>query len=108
MARSRNGSTDEAEDTTAVRLVVQRPGSPRIATALRARQGPSAASGGALRAALTRAHTVASVQLCDEGAPSSLVASVGGTKKTSYSLLSFLLDGGVQIRVLGGDSKTIT
>jgi len=58
MARSRNGSTDEAEDTTAVRLVVQRPGSPRIATALRARQGPSAASGGALRAALTRAHAV--------------------------------------------------
>jgi len=40
---------------------------------------------------------VASVQLCDEGAPSSLVASVGETKKTSYSLLSFLLDGGVQI-----------
>jgi len=52
MARSPNGSTDEAEDTTAVRLVVQRPGSSRIATALRARQGPAAASGGALRAAL--------------------------------------------------------
>ena len=56
---------DEAEDTTAVRLVVQRPGSPRIATALRARQRPSAASSGALRAALTRAHAVASMQLCD-------------------------------------------
>src|SRR5256885_1291879 len=87
MARSRNGSTDEAEDTTAVRLVVQRLGSSRIATVLRARQGPSAASGGALRAALTRAHAVASVQLCDEGTPSSLVASVGGTERTSYSVL---------------------
>jgi hypothetical protein len=78
MARSRNGSTAEAEDTTAVRLVVQRPGSPRIATALRARQGPAAASGGALRATLTRAHAVASVQLCDEGTPSSPAASLGG------------------------------
>ena len=63
MARSCNGSTDEAEDTTAVRLVVQDLGSPRIATALRARQGPAAAFGGALRAALTRAHAAAWAQL---------------------------------------------
>jgi len=33
------------------------------ATALRARQGPSAASGGALRAALTRARAAAWMQL---------------------------------------------
>lgn len=58
MARSRYGSTDEAEDTTAVRPSCSHPGW-RIATALRARQGPAAASGGALRAALTRAHAVA-------------------------------------------------
>src|SRR4029077_8177913 len=76
-------------------------GQTRITTALRARQGPAAASGGALRAALTRAHAVASVQLCDEGAPSSRVAPLGGTKRTSYSLRRFLLDGGVQIPLLG-------
>src|SRR5437016_3112404 len=34
------------------------------ATALRARQGPAAAFGGALRAALTRAHAAAWAQLC--------------------------------------------
>src|SRR5207253_4806590 len=84
MARSRDGSTNEAEDTTAVRLVVQRPGSLRIATTLRARQGPSAASGGALRAALTRAHAVASVQLCDEGTPSSPITSIGGVNRAFY------------------------
>ena len=108
MARSRNGSTDEAEDTTAVRLVVQRPG----VTANRHGAPRASRPFGRLRRCASRSldpcSRRASVQLCDEGAPSSLVASVGGTKKTSYSLLSFLLDGGVQIRVLGGDSKTIT
>ena len=39
----------------------------RTATALRARRGPAGASGGALRAALTRAHAAATVQLHDEG-----------------------------------------
>jgi hypothetical protein len=60
MARSRNGSTNEAEDTTAVRLVVQHSALTvrRTTTVLRARPGPSAAFGGALRAAWTRAHTV--------------------------------------------------
>jgi hypothetical protein len=42
------------------------------AMALRARQGPAAAFGGALRAALTRARTMARSQR-DEGKPSSLV-----------------------------------
>jgi hypothetical protein len=67
---------------------------PRIATALRARQGPSAASGGALRAALTRAHAVAAMQLCDEGGPSSHADEV-------IYRTRFLLDGGVQIPMLG-------
>jgi len=71
MARSRHGSTNEAEDTTAVRPFVAGIWVTLTATALRARQGPAAAFGGALRAALTRAHAVASVQLRDEGRPSS-------------------------------------
>ena len=71
----------------------------QVATALRARQGPSAASGGALRAALTRAHAVASVQLCDEGTPSSLVASVGGTEENVLLGAAFFLTEECRYRV---------
>jgi hypothetical protein len=70
MARAR-WLLDEAEDTTAVRRRAA-PGTRRRTTALRARQGPAAAFGGALRAALTRARTMARSQR-DEGKPSSLV-----------------------------------
>ncbi|MGH9891104.1 MAG: hypothetical protein ACREA0_03805, partial [bacterium] len=55
LARSRDGSTDEAEDTTAVRLFVRPSGSreqPRRSARVKALR---AAFGGALRAALTRA-----------------------------------------------------
>ena len=87
MALNRYGSTDEAEDTTAVRSFCDHPGG--TATALRARQGPAAAYGGALRAALTRAHAVASVQLCDEGSRSSPIIN-GRTIKNAL-LATFVL-----------------
>jgi hypothetical protein len=45
----------------------------RLPPALRARQGPAAAFGGALRAALSRARALAWMQLRDEGKPSSLI-----------------------------------
>jgi len=66
MARSLWAPLDEAEDTSAVRSRAADPRCP--ATALRARPGPSAAGGGALRVALTRARAAASVHARgDEG-----------------------------------------
>jgi hypothetical protein len=58
MARS-PGSTVEAADTTAVRLCACVDASRRSAAPFRARPGPAAAFGGALRAAWTRAHAAA-------------------------------------------------
>ena len=72
--------------------VVQGSGYRTTATALRARQGPAAAFGGALRAALTRAHAAAWVQLRERRKP-----SLASQRKGFYSRRFFLLDGGVQI-----------
>jgi hypothetical protein len=70
-------------------------------TSLRARHGPAAARGGALRAAVTRARVVVWAQLCHEG---HLLrdAHERKTKETYRCLLDrcFLLDGGVQIPML--------
>jgi hypothetical protein len=46
-----------------------------VATALRAAQGPAAAFGGALRAALIRARAAVRWQLCDDEVSDFLVAT---------------------------------
>ena len=56
---------------------------------------PCAAYGGALRAALTRAHAVASVQLCDQG-------NLRRTQREDFfERFTFLLTGGSPDTVLG-------
>jgi len=92
MARSRTGSTDEAEDTTAVRPSCNALGT-TTATALRARQGPLAASGGVLRPALTRAHAVVWRSYATK-------ATFVASRQRFLETFRFLLDGGVQIRLL--------
>jgi hypothetical protein len=57
-----------------------------MAPALRARQGPSAACGGALRAALTRARAAAWGQLCNEGQCPSLRSTKGTYCDIIFSL----------------------
>jgi len=61
----------------------------RTSTALRARQGPAAAFGGSLRAALTRAPAAASVQLCDEG--KAFVVQINGRAYWNVSVDAFYL-----------------
>ena len=68
VARSEHAPTQRPE----IRLQSDSPDDARnqrgpAATSLRARQGPSAASGGALRAALTRPARGGLMLLCDEG-----------------------------------------
>jgi hypothetical protein len=67
------------------------------ATVLRARQGPAAACGGALRAPLTRARAAAGMPRCNKGC-----AFVANQREEEdlFACRFFLLTRGVQIRVL--------
>lgn len=74
-----------------------------VLCACQAHQGPSAACGGALRAALTRARAAAWGQLCNEGHVLRC-----GQRKESYCDVFSPLDRGVQIRLLDSAARGIT
>ena len=102
MARSRDGSTDEAEDTTAVRLFAQPSGygeQPRRSARVKARRPPPAVryarsldscSRRGLSTAMRRRHA--------------FVADRQWEDLAERRTRRFVLDGGVQIRLLAGVS----
>src|SRR5712691_2087788 len=97
MARSRTGSSDEAEDTTAVR-----PSCTALGTTTSHGAPRASRPCGRLRRCAPRSLDSCSRRGLGAAMPTKEDPSLAIQRKAFLSRRFFLLDGGVQIRLLGG------